>query len=144
MRFAEVSFRNYLVTWGCWGYMTSIGIRIIFIWVMYICIAGLVASRAQWRYGIFTVGLHMAIKLNQVKVTVRKPQLGATIPRATLTRCRCQLSVFVSTLRQVAGRALVMTHSWIQTTFSSHQITKYFLSCLSHSQRLALSVSSRL
>ena len=32
MRFAEVSFRNYLVTWGC---MAGIGIRIRFIWVMY-------------------------------------------------------------------------------------------------------------
>ena len=29
-------------------------------------IAGVVASRAQWRFGIFTVGLQMAIKLDQV------------------------------------------------------------------------------
>ena len=28
--------------------------------------AGVVASRAQWRFGIFAVGLQMAIKLNQV------------------------------------------------------------------------------
>ena len=27
-------------------------------------IAGVVASRAQWMFGIFTVGLQMAIKLN--------------------------------------------------------------------------------
>ena len=32
------------------------------------------ASRAQWRFGIFTVGLQMAIKLNQVKMgSVRGP-----------------------------------------------------------------------
>ena len=27
-----------------------------------------VASRAQWRFGIFAVGLQMAIKFNQVKL----------------------------------------------------------------------------
>ena len=32
VRFAEVSFRNYLVNWGC---MAGIGIRIRFICVMY-------------------------------------------------------------------------------------------------------------
>ena len=32
VRFAEVSFRNYLVNWG---YMAGFGIRIIFIWVRY-------------------------------------------------------------------------------------------------------------
>ena len=31
VRFAEVSFQNYLVKWG---YMAGIGIRIRFIWVM--------------------------------------------------------------------------------------------------------------
>ena len=30
-------------------------------------IVGVVASRAQWRLGIFTVRLQIAIKLNQVK-----------------------------------------------------------------------------
>ena len=30
-------------------------------------IAGFVASRAQWRFGIFAVGLQMAIKFNHVK-----------------------------------------------------------------------------
>ena len=40
--------------------MARIGIMIIFI-------AGVVASRAQCRFGILAVGLHMAIKLNQVK-----------------------------------------------------------------------------
>ena len=30
-----------------------------------LCIAGVVASRAQWRLGIFAVGLQMAIKLSQ-------------------------------------------------------------------------------
>ena len=39
--------------------MAGIGIRLRFIWVMY--------SRAQWRFGIFTVGLQMAIQLNEVK-----------------------------------------------------------------------------
>ena len=39
--------------------MAGIGIRIIFI-----CIAGFVASGAQWRFGIFVVGLQMTIKLN--------------------------------------------------------------------------------
>ena len=63
VRFAEVSFRNYLVTWG---YVAGIGIMIRFIWAIYIGIAGAMASRAQWRFGIFAVGLQMAIKLNQV------------------------------------------------------------------------------
>ena len=39
--------------------MAGFGIRIR-------CIAGVVASRAQWRFGIFAVGLQMAIKFNQV------------------------------------------------------------------------------
>ena len=30
-------------------------------------IAGVVGRRAQWRFGIFTVGLQMAIELNQDK-----------------------------------------------------------------------------
>ena len=47
--------------------MAGIGIRIQFIWVMYSCLAGVVASSAQWRFGIFAVGLQMAIRLNQVK-----------------------------------------------------------------------------
>ena len=51
VRFAEVSFRNYLVTWG---YMAGIGIRIIFIWVIY---SWVVASKVQWMFGIFAVGL---------------------------------------------------------------------------------------
>ena len=33
----------------------------------YISIAGIVASRAQWRFVIFKVGLQMAITLNHVK-----------------------------------------------------------------------------
>ena len=37
VRFAEVSFRNYLVNWG---YMAGIGIRIRFIWVMYSWVSG--------------------------------------------------------------------------------------------------------
>ena len=32
VRFADVSFRNYLVNWG---YMAGIGISIRFIWMMY-------------------------------------------------------------------------------------------------------------
>ena len=32
------------------------------------CLAGIVASRAQWRFGIFAVGFQMAIKFNQVKL----------------------------------------------------------------------------
>ena len=32
-----------------------------------LCIAGVVASRAQWGFGIFAVGLQMTIKFNQVK-----------------------------------------------------------------------------
>ena len=45
--------------------MAGIWIRIRFIWV----IAGVVVSRTQWRFGIFTVGLQMAMKvLNQVQV----------------------------------------------------------------------------
>ena len=47
--------------------MAGIGIRTRFIWLMYSCLAGIVASRARWRPGTFTVGLQMAIKLNQVK-----------------------------------------------------------------------------
>ena len=47
--------------------MTRIGIRIIFIWVKY---AGVVLSRVQWRFGIFAVGLQMAIKLNQCSVPI--------------------------------------------------------------------------
>ena len=43
--------------------MAGIGIRISLIWVMY---AGVVASRAQWRFGIFAVGLQMTINLNKV------------------------------------------------------------------------------
>ena len=57
-RFAEVSFRNDLVTWG---YMAGIGFRIRFLWVMYSW------GRAQWRFEIFSVGLQMAIKLNRVE-----------------------------------------------------------------------------
>ena len=60
VRFAEDSFRNYIVDW--W-YMAGIGIRIRFIWVVY-SIAGVVASRAQWKCGTFAVGLQMAIKFN--------------------------------------------------------------------------------
>ena len=45
--------------------MAGIGIRIRFIWVMYY-IAGVVASRAQWRFRIFAAGLQMAMKLNRV------------------------------------------------------------------------------
>ena len=37
VRFAEVSFRKYLVNWG---YMAGIGIRIRFIWVMYSWVSG--------------------------------------------------------------------------------------------------------
>ena len=48
-------------------YMDGIRIRIRFIWVMYSCLARVVASRAQWMFGIFAVGLQMAIKLNQLK-----------------------------------------------------------------------------
>ena len=33
-----------------------------------LCIAGVVASRTQWRFGIFPVGLQMTIKLYQVKL----------------------------------------------------------------------------
>ena len=33
----------------------------------YRLIAGVVVSRAQWRFVIFTVGLQMAIKFNQVQ-----------------------------------------------------------------------------
>ena len=32
------------------------------------------ASRAQWRFGIFVVGLQMAIKLNQVKLKLNSIQ----------------------------------------------------------------------
>ena len=32
-----------------------------------LCIAGVVASTAKWRFGKFAVELQMAIKLNQVK-----------------------------------------------------------------------------
>ena len=32
-----------------------------------LCIAGVVASRAKSRFGIFAVGLQMSIKLNQVE-----------------------------------------------------------------------------
>ena len=59
VRFAQVSVRNYLVNWG---YMAGIGIRIRFIWVMSSCLADVVASRTQWRFGILAVGLQMAIK----------------------------------------------------------------------------------
>ena len=51
VRFAEVSFQNYLVNWR---YMAGIGIRIWFDLAAYI--AGVVASRAQWRFGIFAEG----------------------------------------------------------------------------------------
>ena len=44
--------------------MARIGIRIIFIWVIYI--AGVVA---KWRFGVFAVGLQMAIKVNLVPVS---------------------------------------------------------------------------
>ena len=43
--------------------MAGIGIKIRFIWVMYNCLAGVVESRAQWKFGIFAVGLQMAIKI---------------------------------------------------------------------------------
>ena len=42
--------------------MAGIRIRISFIWVMYSCLAGFVAGRAQRMFGIFAVGLQMAIK----------------------------------------------------------------------------------
>ena len=58
------SSRNYLVNLG---YMAGIRIRFRFISVMYSCLAGVVASRAQSRFGIFAVGLQMTIKLNRVK-----------------------------------------------------------------------------
>ena len=38
----------------------------------WLCIAGVVASRAQWRFGIFAVGLQMAIKLNRLQSYVPK------------------------------------------------------------------------
>ena len=44
-------------------------VRIRFIWVMYSW-AGLWVVGAQWRFGIFAVGLQMAIKLNQVKLNI--------------------------------------------------------------------------
>ena len=44
--------------------MAGIEIRITFIWL---CIAGVVASRAQCRFGIFTVGRQMGV--NQVKLS---------------------------------------------------------------------------
>ena len=68
VRFAEVSFRNYLVNWG---YMAGIGIGIRFIWVMYIA-GWLVGLSVMWRFGIFAVGLQMAIKLNRKKKKNRK------------------------------------------------------------------------
>ena len=34
-----------------------------------LCIAGVVASRAKRRFGIFAAGLQMAIKLDQVKAS---------------------------------------------------------------------------
>ena len=52
--------------------MAGIGIRIRFIWVMYSCLAGVVASRARWRFGTFAVGLWMAIELKKNHV----PALG--------------------------------------------------------------------
>ena len=59
VRFAEISFRNYFVNWVVHGWNWIRNFRIRFIQV----IAGVVASR----FGIFTVGLQMAIKVNQVK-----------------------------------------------------------------------------
>ena len=63
VRFAEVSLRNYWPIGGIWLEFSS---RLD---LSGLCIAGVVASRAQWRFGIFAVGLQMAIKLNQVKST---------------------------------------------------------------------------
>ena len=39
---------------------------------MYSCLAGVVAIRAQWRFGIFAVRLQMAIKFNQAKKKKKK------------------------------------------------------------------------
>ena len=36
-----------------------------------LCIAGAVASRARWRFGIFAMGLQMAIKLKKKEKTAR-------------------------------------------------------------------------
>ena len=61
VRFAQISFRNYLVNRGIYGWNWE--------WdQIYLgdIIAGVVASRAQWRFGIFAVGLQMAIKSSQM------------------------------------------------------------------------------
>ena len=44
-----------------------LGIRLALHWKLRTLDYRVVASRAQWRFGIFTVGLQMAMKLNQVK-----------------------------------------------------------------------------
>ena len=64
VRFAEVSFQNYLVSWGCIWPELRLGSDL-----SGLCTAGVVASRAHWRSGICVVRLQMAIKLNQVKYT---------------------------------------------------------------------------
>ena len=51
--------------------MARIGIGIIFMWLIYSCSCGFVASGAQCMFGIFAIGLRMAIKLNHVKLTAR-------------------------------------------------------------------------
>ena len=65
-----------------WRYMAGIGIRIRFIWVMYSW-----ASRAQWRFGIFAVGLQMAIKLNQVNQGRHDAVTIQRLLKATAGRC---------------------------------------------------------
>ena len=49
--------------------------------MMYSCLAGVVASRAQWRFRIFAVGLQMAIKLKQVKLNIVVQRSGAVASR---------------------------------------------------------------
>ena len=60
--------------------MAGIGIRIRFIWVLYSYLAGVVASKAQWRFGIFTVGLQMAIKCNQKSKETSEVMRGGVQP----------------------------------------------------------------
>ena len=67
VRFAQVSFRNYLVNWG---YMAGIGIRIRFIWVMHRLRLWIVGHSRGLEYSGFR-WQSSSIKLNQASRYLR-------------------------------------------------------------------------
>ena len=99
--------------------MAGIVTRIRFSSVMYSCLAGVVASRAQWRLGIFAVGLQMAIKLNQVKSILARRWPGGFMGLFTFFSINNQhaglLNSFACLVNQTNG--YIESQDYLGTTF---------------------------